>query len=76
MTPGQLIRQQRQARGWTQVDLAAKLAEIDGSKVWTQPVVAFAERATDPRLSTLLPFVRLGFDLRSLLAPAEETHAL
>jgi len=71
MTPGQLIRQERQARGWTQVDLAAKLAEIDGSKVWTQPVVAFAERATDPRLSTLLPFVRLGFDLRALLEPSK-----
>jgi len=71
MTPGQLIRQQRQARGWTQVDLAARLAEIDDSKVWTQPVVAFVEKTENPRLSTLLPFVRLGFDLRALLAPEE-----
>ena len=30
--PGQLIRQERQAPGWTQVDLAAKLTEIDDSK--------------------------------------------
>ena len=71
MTPGQLIRQERESRDWSQIDLAARLAAIDDSRVWTQPVVSRIEKTDDPRLSTLLPFVRLGFDLRALLAPEE-----